>query len=332
MELLAAHNRKIEAQNKCVKYVPMKHSMKDVKAWERYSGKKWYSLKPNERDMANHEITKFLKAQQELSASTRGQTKRAPSTTSRRQNLKRKTAEITATKPTTVSGMTTRPKTKKLASGYTVNKKLKGGIKDTHPGMQTLVGEQSRHISHGSYLDSKVQLAKEEHDLLIAHNKKVRGKRGQKATYEPLKHKMIDVKKWERQSGRRYYDLNTEERENANKEITEILKRQSTESSILDRSSEDSEEDVMGSVIEEEGKISKSSAIQKEKKNRRRSSLLDISNHNLDPKLFNFDTPASRYVDIGSVATDGASLAQNDSWFQTCHMHLLVPPSATKEV
>jgi len=224
------------------------------------------------------------------------------------------------------------PKAKKLGGGYTVNKKLKGGIKDTHAGMQTLVGEQSRHMSHGSYLDSKVQLAKEEQDLLMAHNKKVRGKRGEKATYEPLKHRMIDVKKWERQSGRRYYDLNTEERENANKEITEMLKRQSTESSIFDRSSEDSEEDVLGSVIEEEGKTAKSIGVQKEKKTRRKSSLLDISNHNLDPNLFNFDTPASRYVDIGSVAIDGASLAQNDPWFQTCHMHLLVPPSAKKEV
>ena len=42
MELLAEHNRRVrQKQRKAPKYVPMKHSMKDVRAWEKKAGKKW---------------------------------------------------------------------------------------------------------------------------------------------------------------------------------------------------------------------------------------------------------------------------------------------------
>ena len=62
MELLAEHNRRVrQKQRKAPKYVPMKHSMKDVRAWEKKAGKKWYSLGPSERELANAEISKFIK-------------------------------------------------------------------------------------------------------------------------------------------------------------------------------------------------------------------------------------------------------------------------------
>ena len=57
MELLAEHNRRVrEKKGGAPKYVPMKHSIKDVKEWEKSTGKKWYSLGPRDREIANNEI------------------------------------------------------------------------------------------------------------------------------------------------------------------------------------------------------------------------------------------------------------------------------------
>ena len=57
MELLAEHNRRVrEKKGGAPKYVPMKHSIKDVKEWEKSTGKKWYSLGPRDREIANDEI------------------------------------------------------------------------------------------------------------------------------------------------------------------------------------------------------------------------------------------------------------------------------------
>ena len=47
---------------------------------------------------------------------------------------------------------------------------------------------------------------------MAAHNRKIRRKSGKRSAYEPLKHRMSDVKMWE-ESGKRYYDLNPEQHE-----------------------------------------------------------------------------------------------------------------------
>eukprot|EP00742_Colponemidia_sp_Colp-10_P009549 GILJ01010425.1.p1 GENE.GILJ01010425.1~~GILJ01010425.1.p1 ORF type:complete len:309 (+),score=54.54 GILJ01010425.1:29-955(+) len=51
--MLAAHNQKFKPK---AKYEPRKFSVKDVKQWELDSGKSWYTLSPEEREVANKEI------------------------------------------------------------------------------------------------------------------------------------------------------------------------------------------------------------------------------------------------------------------------------------
>lgn len=53
MAAIAAHNRKFAA--KC-DYAPAQHSVRDVRAWEKQTGSKWYSLNPEGRHAANTEI------------------------------------------------------------------------------------------------------------------------------------------------------------------------------------------------------------------------------------------------------------------------------------
>ena len=160
--------------------------------------------------------------------------------------------------------------------------------------------------------------------MLAAHNKKVRRQSRKQAVYEPLKHRMADVRAWERQSGRRYYDLKPCEREEANRKISEILqKKQEQENEAVAKQ----KEEMLESSNRSEESHSKT-------KNRRRSSLLDVSNRSIDPALFEFNTPASCYTDIGELVVHGPTLQQlnaNDEWFRTFHKELLIPDTATIE-
>jgi len=49
---LQKHNKKF----KVAIYEPRKYSFKEVQAWEKMTGKKWYSLDANGREEANEEI------------------------------------------------------------------------------------------------------------------------------------------------------------------------------------------------------------------------------------------------------------------------------------
>ncbi|GAM19992.1 hypothetical protein SAMD00019534_031670 [Acytostelium subglobosum LB1] len=52
MALLAQHNKKFSKCN----YEPRKFSVKEVRMWEQHSGKTWYSLSIQDREMANEWI------------------------------------------------------------------------------------------------------------------------------------------------------------------------------------------------------------------------------------------------------------------------------------
>jgi hypothetical protein len=59
MALLRKHNQKFVPQPT---YVPMQHSVRDVRAWERSSGKVWAQLNPEQKEQANKEITEMVRA------------------------------------------------------------------------------------------------------------------------------------------------------------------------------------------------------------------------------------------------------------------------------
>jgi hypothetical protein len=40
-------------------YEPSRHSVRDVRKWEKLSGKLWSTLRPEEREVANAEISKL---------------------------------------------------------------------------------------------------------------------------------------------------------------------------------------------------------------------------------------------------------------------------------
>ncbi len=55
--LLAAHNQQFRPKPV---YVPRQHSLADLKRWEKFSGKQWYKMNPEEREKANEEITHWI--------------------------------------------------------------------------------------------------------------------------------------------------------------------------------------------------------------------------------------------------------------------------------
>ena len=59
MELLKKHNQRFAP---IPIYEPPRHSVRDVRQWEKSSGKTWLSLKPEEREVVNAEISKTKEA------------------------------------------------------------------------------------------------------------------------------------------------------------------------------------------------------------------------------------------------------------------------------
>lgn len=59
LDLLKKHNKKFQATTL---YEPSRHSVRDVRKWERLTGKTWSSLKPDEREEANEHILKMKSA------------------------------------------------------------------------------------------------------------------------------------------------------------------------------------------------------------------------------------------------------------------------------
>ena len=53
MELLKKHNKNFAPTPT---YEPPRHSVRDVRKWEKLSGKLWANLKPEEREQANEDI------------------------------------------------------------------------------------------------------------------------------------------------------------------------------------------------------------------------------------------------------------------------------------
>ena len=53
VELLKKHNQRFAP---IPIYEPSRHSVRDVRKWEKSSGKTWSSLRPEEREVANAEI------------------------------------------------------------------------------------------------------------------------------------------------------------------------------------------------------------------------------------------------------------------------------------
>lgn len=53
--MIAAHNRKFKPR---CDYAPPQHSVRDVKAWEAETGKRWYTLSPSSRVAANEAISR----------------------------------------------------------------------------------------------------------------------------------------------------------------------------------------------------------------------------------------------------------------------------------
>jgi hypothetical protein len=56
LDLLKQHNKKFQP---VALYEPSRHSVRDVRRWEKASGKTWSSLKPDERERANEDIMKL---------------------------------------------------------------------------------------------------------------------------------------------------------------------------------------------------------------------------------------------------------------------------------
>lgn len=59
LEILKKHNEKFTA---VPLYEPSRHSVRDVRRWEKDSGKVWASLTPEERELANKQIAAQIKA------------------------------------------------------------------------------------------------------------------------------------------------------------------------------------------------------------------------------------------------------------------------------
>lgn len=53
LNLLKQHNKKFQAKPL---YVPPQHSVRDIKKWEKITGRFWNSCNPEERDVINHDI------------------------------------------------------------------------------------------------------------------------------------------------------------------------------------------------------------------------------------------------------------------------------------
>ena len=53
MELLKKHNKQFIKQ---AEYEPSRHSVRDVRKWEKETGKTWANLLPADRELANKEI------------------------------------------------------------------------------------------------------------------------------------------------------------------------------------------------------------------------------------------------------------------------------------
>ena len=355
MELLAEHNRRVrQKQRKAPKYVPMKHSMKDVRAWEKKAGKKWYSLGPSERELANAEISKFIKERNGIVEKYDNHNSNTSTSNTRNNNMMKKNSKNNR------SNNTTKKKRKfaSSASNYNRNKsKVKthgalsstatsrndGGISvTTNVSLKSKTRRKSdqnkknvntnnninktsssiimqkRNISKKNGGMQKTSMSKEEIDLLAAHNRKIRRKSGKRSTYEPLKHRMSDVKMWERKSGKRYYDLNPEEREQANLEITRLLKEKDNNNSHSKHSNEDNKN-------ENENNINNT-----KNKRQRRPSLSDVYRKQIDPNIFNFHTPASLYKDIDTILNDNNFNSIHDKWFQQSHDEILRIPESLR--
>eukprot|EP01041_Mallomonas_annulata_P012586 gene12586-26503_t len=61
MEILKKHNQKFV---KTTDYEPSRHAARDVRTWEKETGKDWASLKSREREVANIEISKLKRREQ----------------------------------------------------------------------------------------------------------------------------------------------------------------------------------------------------------------------------------------------------------------------------
>ena len=293
MELLAEHNRRVrEKKGGAPKYVPMKHSIKDVKEWEKSTGKKWYSLGPRDREIANNEIRERVRQR------TQSQNSIAHESSSSHSDLREKREAR---------------KKQKLTSGARTQSSGKGSLsKDQN--VKASRPAQSRQKSDANskkrkQASQKTSMSKQEIDLLAAHNRKIRRKSGKRSAYEPLKHRMSDVKMWERKTGKRYYDLNPEQREEANAEITLMLKEKS------------------GKILKEKNSKNRN---KKGVTKRRRPSLSDVYRTKVDPRIFDFRTPASEYKDIDAILQAKNFDSIHDDWFQRPHEEILKIPESLR--
>ena len=291
MELLAEHNRRVrEKKGGAPKYVPMKHSIKDVKEWEKSTGKKWYSLGPRDREIANSEIMERVRQRKQ------SQTCIAREISSTHNDLRekreaRKKRKLTSGTRTHSSGSLSKDQNGKVSRPAQSRQKSDANNKKRKQALQ------------------KTSMSKQEIDLLAAHNRKIRRKSGKRSAYEPLKHRMSDVKMWERKTGKRYYDLNPEQREEANAEITRMLKEKS------------------GKILKEKNSKNRN---KKGVTKRRRPSLSDVYRTKVDPRIFDFRTPASEYKDIDAILQAKKFDSVHDDWFQQPHEEILKIPESLR--
>jgi hypothetical protein len=68
LALLAKHNQKF---NK-TQYEPPRHSVRDVRKWERETGKQWAGMTAAQRQEANDEISRWKARQQQQGAAASG--------------------------------------------------------------------------------------------------------------------------------------------------------------------------------------------------------------------------------------------------------------------
>lgn len=61
LNLLRRHNEKFVP---APLYEPPKHSVRDIRQWEKRTGKLWCNLKPQERELVNEEISNSRKLRQ----------------------------------------------------------------------------------------------------------------------------------------------------------------------------------------------------------------------------------------------------------------------------
>ena len=293
MELLAEHNRRVrEKKGGAPKYVPMKHSLKDVKEWEKSSGKKWYSLGPRDREIANDEIMERIRQRKE-SQNHSAHESNSSHDNSREKREAQKKRKLTSTARTHSSGKRHLSKDKNGKVGRPAQSRQK-------------CDANSKKRKQAS---QKTSMSKQEIDLLAAHNRKIRRKSGKRSAYEPLKHRMSDVKMWERKTGKRYYDLNPEQREEANAEITRMLKHKTTK------------------ILKEKNSKNRN---RNEATKRRRPSLSDVYRTKVDPRIFDFRTPASEYKDIDAILQAKQFDSIHDYWFQQPHEEILKIPESLR--